>query len=322
MRALDALGLGEPLIARGRVNRRRRYLTAEGTTSFEIDLVDFWGGTGPCLGVSHTDLQDVLLAGAEGVPVRLGTTVAVLKEDAQGVAVAFDDGSEDRYDLVVGADGIHSSIRTLLLGEQPLGRADLASASWRFLATCPATVDCWTLLAGARALLLMVPIGRGRAYCWAALTARQQVLQRPDHHWFLSAFEGFADPAPEVLKGVGGPEQPYYSPIEEVSQPVWGLGRTVLVGDASHAMPPTMAQGASLAVEDAIVLTELLDSRDWADVAARFETRRRPRVEWIKEHTSRQARLLNLPYPLRKLAIRLVGEKLWRRSFSPLRESI
>lgn len=324
IRALDQLGLAEPLIARGKVNQRRRFLTAEGTTSFEIDLVEFWGPDARCLGVSHTDLHDVLHAGADGVPIRRGTTVDVLKEDAEGVSVVFDNGAEQRFDLVVAADGIHSSVRDLLFGEQHVvGRTDLSSASWRFVTACPSSVDCWTLFTGARAVFLILPIGHGRAYCFAAFHAREQVSQRPDHARFVSAFNDYADPVPEVLDHLERPDQVYYSPLEEVSRPVWGRGRTVLIGDAAHAMPPTMAQGASLAVEDAIVLSRLLDnSRNWANMAAQLEARRSARVGWVKEHTDRQSKLLTMPYAARKLAMRSIGEKLWKRSFSVLREPV
>jgi 2-polyprenyl-6-methoxyphenol hydroxylase-like FAD-dependent oxidoreductase len=324
IRALDHLGLAEPLIARGKVNQRRRFLTAEGATSFEIDLVEFWGPGARCLGVGHTDLHDVLLAGVAGGPIRRGTTVDVLKEDAHGVSVVFDDGAEQRFDLVVAADGIRSSIRNLLFGEQHVvGRTDLSSASWRFVTACPSSVDCWTLFTGARAVFLILPIGHGRAYCFAAFTAREQVSQRPDHARFVSAFKDYADPVPEVLHQLERPDKVYYSPLEEISHPVWGRGRTVLIGDAAHAMPPTMAQGASLAVEDAIVLARLLDtSRNWANMATRLESQRNDRVTWVKQHTDRQSKLLTIPYAARKLAMRTAGEKLWKRSFSPLREPV
>lgn len=322
IRALRQLGLGDQLISRGQVNTRRRYLTAEGKTSFEIDLADFWQETGPCLGVTRADLHDVLLSGVDGAPVRLGTTVDIVKQDASGVWVVFHDGSEEHYDLLVGADGIHSSIRTQLFGPEAVGRADLVSACWRFLTACPATVDCWTLLAGASAYFLVVPTGDDRAYCWAAFSARQRVAGQPAEAQFRSAFEGFAAPVPQVMRQIDY-DQLHYSTIEEVRRPTFGRGRTVLIGDAAHAMPPTMAQGAALAFEDAIVLAELLAADpDWTDVAARLASRRRQRVEWVKEHTSRQSRMLNLPYALRKRAVRLAGETLWRRSFAPLREPV
>jgi 2-polyprenyl-6-methoxyphenol hydroxylase-like FAD-dependent oxidoreductase len=321
--ALDHLGLAAPLIPKGAINRRRRFLTAEGRTLFEIDLVDFWGPDRPSLGVRHTDLHDVLLAGAAGVPIRRGVTVDVLKPNADGVRVVFDDGTAGRFALVVGADGLRSSVRGML-GEGPtVTPNDVASASWRFVTTCPDSVDCWTLLGGAGSLFLMVPIGGGRAYCFAGVNARGKVVDRPDHGRLLAMFEDYADPVPEVLATLEGPEQLYHSLLEDLSVPTWGRGRAVLVGDAAHAMLPSMAQGAALATEDAIVLADLLaERRDWSDAAERLGARRGERVSWVMEHTNRQTRMLTLPYALRKAVMRLAGEKVWKRSFSPLREPV
>jgi 2-polyprenyl-6-methoxyphenol hydroxylase-like FAD-dependent oxidoreductase len=84
-----------------------------------------------------------------------------------------------------------------------------------------------------------------------------------------------------------------------------------------------MAQGAALAFEDAIVLADLLVAApDWTAVAQRLASRRHRRIMWVKDHMSRQARMLNLPYPVRKVALRMAGEQLWRRSFAPLRDPI
>ena len=116
------------------------------------------------------------------------------------------------------------------------------------------------------------------------------------------------------------PEDIHWSPIEQVDQHPWQRGRVVLIGDAAHAMAPTMAQGAALAMEDALVLSELLATElDPGTAGNQFEKRRRPRVEWVRAHTERQARLLHLPYLTRNLAASLAGGRLWRRSFSRLR---
>jgi FAD-dependent urate hydroxylase len=321
VRAFDHLGLAEPLVAKGRINRRRRFLTAEGRRSFEIDLVEFWGPDRPSVGLRHTDLHDVLLSGAGDVPVRRGVTVDHLAPGADGVEVVFDDGSAGRFGLVVGADGLRSSIRRLVGGGPTVTPNDVASASWRFLVPCPDSVDCWTLVTGPEGVFLVLPIGGGLAYCFAGLNARARAVDRNDLAGFVSSYADYAAPVPEVLASLDGPDRMYFSPLEDLSGPTWGRGRTVLIGDAAHAMLPSMAQGASMAAEDAIVLADLLAATpDWADAAERLAARRHERVSWVMEHTNRQARLLTLPYALRKAVMRLAGERVWKRSFSPLRD--
>jgi 2-polyprenyl-6-methoxyphenol hydroxylase-like FAD-dependent oxidoreductase len=189
--------------------------------------------------------------------------------------------------------------------------------------TCPAGIDCWTLFAGASAMLLLVPIGQGRAYCFAALNGGQQVTQPMTIEQFRGMFAHFVAPVREVVGGVDQMRLLYASPIDELRAPVWGSGRTVLIGDAAHGMSPAMAQGAALAVEDALTLAALLrNDTDWSSAPERLAAARDRRVAWVMRHTSRQARMLQLPYPLRRRALRLVGERVWRRSFAPLRAPI
>ena len=193
--------------------------------------------------------------------------------------------------------------------------------SWRFLAPRPRTVDCWAAYAGAHAGFLMVPVDDDRVYCFAALSARPPA-GRPDAEVLRAAFEGFADPVPEVVRHAAA-GRPHFAAIEEVPRTQWGRGQCVLIGDAAHAVAPTMAQGAALAFEDALVLADLLASTtEWTGVAEHLAGRRRARVEWVRRHTSRQSRMLTLPYALRTVVLRAAGATLWRRSFAPLREPL
>jgi 2-polyprenyl-6-methoxyphenol hydroxylase-like FAD-dependent oxidoreductase len=134
-------------------------------------------------------------------------------------------------------------------------------------------------------------------------------------------FDEFVSPVTDVVKTLNAaPEEIFFSSLDEVDQSPWHRGRVVLIGDAAHAMAPTMAQGAALAMEDALVLSELLAAEsdpDWA--MQKFEERRRPRVDWVREHTERQASLLRLPFAIRNLSAGLIGRRLWERSFSLLR---
>jgi len=90
---------------------------------------------------------------------------------------------------------------------------------------------------------------------------------------------------------------------EEVERDEWRSGRVLLIGDAAHACSPTLAQGGSLAIEDAVLLAELLASPISMESALdEFVTRRRPRAEWVRARTHYQIELLNAGAPHEHLA--------------------
>ena len=110
------------------------------------------------------------------------------------------------------------------------------------------------------------------------------------------------------------PPSPYYSPIEVVRLDSCHKSRVVLIGDAAHATAPVGApvgaQGAAMAAEDALVLAELLATRDdWATVGVEFQGRRRPRVEHVQKMTDRLSGTAGLPGWLRDAILPLAGPR-------------
>ena len=119
------------------------------------------------------------------------------------------------------------------------------------------------------------------------------------------------------------PGQLYYSPVEEVHCARWSRGRLALIGDAAHATGPVWAQGAALALEDAIVLADLLAERsDWSRVGAEFERLRRPRVAHVQAATDRMSRIAALPARLRDLVAPVLGPRAYRDAYRPLRTPV
>ena len=111
----------------------------------------------------------------------------------------------------------------------------------------------------------------------------------------------------------------WFAPVEEVSPPTWSKGRVVLIGDAAHASSPNMAEGASMAMEDALVLAEALSTGSGVDTAlASFRARRTKRVEHVQHTTHRRDRLRYLHPLVRRTIMGVAGHRTFRAHYRPL----
>jgi 2-polyprenyl-6-methoxyphenol hydroxylase-like FAD-dependent oxidoreductase len=312
VRALGALGLEAELRDRAHEITHQRFLDHRGRVLLDVDLSAIWGATGPCVAISHRNLHEIL---RQGIAVRLGTTINELHGDGPLVDAAFENGGTGSYDLAVGADGARSWVRAAVFG----GGAPrfVGQASWRFVIDGFPEVTAWTVRLGRGRAFLTIPLGGGRIYCYADVNAAAPSDPTAgDPARLGELFGGFAQPVPTILKErlpAGG--RPYFSPIEEVVHERWVRGQVVLVGDAAHAMSPNMAEGAGMALEDAIVLAETIAA---GRPLEEFEARRQPRVAFVQTQTHQRDRTRNLPAIARNAALRLAGQRIFRGNYSRL----
>lgn len=288
--ALAGLGFADAVRPFAHPITRMRIGDQRGRLLVDLPMDDVWGAGSQCLCVRRADLHRVL---AEGTKVRYG--------------VDLSDVDTDGYDLVVGADGVRSAVRRRTFpGVEP--RA-VGLVAWRYLADGFGEEGTWRAWQGADRAFLAVALGGGRAYCYA------ESDHSPAGDW-RELFAGFAGPVRDlVAQGAGA----HVGAVEEVSVETPVAGRTVLVGDAAHANPPNMAQGAAMAFEDAIVLADHLSRLPPDEALSSFATRRAPRVEWVRTQTRRRDKARHLPPPVRDTVIRLAGRRIIRGNFALLR---
>jgi 2-polyprenyl-6-methoxyphenol hydroxylase-like FAD-dependent oxidoreductase len=285
----------------------------------EIDLAELWDGVGLCLALHRSGLRDVLRDGAGEVPIRMGTDLRGLTQGDGKVSVEFGDGTAGEYDLVIGADGIHSTVRQLVFGDETNARP-VGQLGWRFVTACPAEVTTWSVMLGHRTAFLMIPIGDGRVYCYCDVVSTPEGEGNED---LGRLFGGFAQPAPSIIESLPDSAAVHRATIEEVAIRSWSRNNVVLVGDAAHATSPNMAEGAAMALEDGVVLADCLHRHDAIPVAlAAFETRRRPRTEWVRAQTHRRDRTRYLPALVRNAVLRAAGRRIFRSNYRPLRDEI
>jgi FAD-dependent urate hydroxylase len=317
VRALSGLGLGTQVAELAACIERQRFADHRGRLLFDIEMADVWNGVGHCLALHRAELHQVLLAGVRDVPIRWGHSLQAVTVDDEGVTVKFSDGVIGRYELVLGADGLHSTVRRLIF-DHPAPRP-VGQYARRFVVAWPQAAPTWSVLLGKDTSFLTIPIGNGRMYCYCdgPLTFPPPPLRE--------LLAGYAEPVPTLLdaldKASSGDGTGHAGAVEEVVLDSWSHGAVLLIGDAAHATSPNMAQGAAMALEDAIVLSECLTAADSIPNAfAVYERRRRPRTDWVLRLTHRRDRTRTLAPAARNRVLKLLGQRIFHANYRPLRE--
>jgi FAD-dependent urate hydroxylase len=221
---------------------------------------------------------------------------------------------------VIGADGIQSAVRRLIFEPTAVPRP-VGQVGWRFLAPRPAEVTTWSVMLGRGTAFLTVPLDSDRVYCYCDVVSPRDhdTLERAPAEPPGELFSEFADPAATLLDGLDTETEIHVSTIEEVALECWAHERIVLIGDAAHATSPNMAQGAAMALEDALVITDCLHRIPAIpDAVAAFQARRRPRTDWVRVQTHRRDHTRHLPAPIRDNVLRFLGRRIFHANYRPL----
>jgi 2-polyprenyl-6-methoxyphenol hydroxylase-like FAD-dependent oxidoreductase len=315
VRALNSLGLGAQIAQFAVSIKRQRVADHRGRLLFDVETADMWNGVGPCLALHRAQLHQVLLAGIGDVPITWGHSPQAMTVEDQDVTVKFSDGGVDRYHLVLGADGLHSTVRRLLF-DAPAPRP-VGQYARRFVVAWPEAAPIWSVLLGHGSSFLTIPIGDGRMYCYCdgPLTSPPPPLRE--------LLAGYAEPVPTLLDALdqAGDGIGHAGAVEEVVLDSWSHGAVLLIGDAAHATSPNMAQGAAMALEDAVILAECLTAAAGiADGITTYERRRRPRTEWVVRQTHNRDRTRKLRPAMRNLLLKRFGPRIFHANYRPLRQ--
>ena len=230
------------------------------------------------LGVGRPALHRVLgdAARSAGADVRLGLTVTALREHADKVEVVFSDGATGSFDLVIGADGVHSQTRAMLFSDAP-EPAFTGQSVWRYNLPRLPDLDALHAYNG--------PIGVGLVPMSDALMYMYVTTPEPDNPRYpraglaavmRSKVTGCAPAIRALAEQITDDDGVVYRPLEVLLlETPWYRGRTLLLGDAAHATTPHLGQGAGMAFEDGLVLAEELARHDElsAALAAWFQRR-------------------------------------------------
>ncbi|WP_369227026.1 FAD-dependent oxidoreductase [Streptomyces sp. R39] len=290
LRVLRELGVWEEVKASGAAFDAFAVTAPDGTLLNLVQDYRTGGDDLPAtLGMQRPRLQQILIDAVResGAAIRLGTTVETLEQGAYGVSVRFSDGTAGHYDLVIGADGLNSATRAMIgIGDKP---EPTGMAAWRVSAPRAGGMDhTTTAYGGATYIAGYTPTGPTTVYAFLVERCRDRNSLPPASYAdeMRGLMKGYGGAWPEIARHVLDPAKVNYTWFHRLLiEGPWHRGRVVLIGDAVHCCPPTLAQGAAMTLEDASVLTELLIiGKNWDDdLLQTFHERRVPRVRTVVE---------------------------------------
>jgi len=233
---------------------------------------------GPTMIVSRTALHRALIKnlGSE-TRIRLGTTVGSLTQDEKGVKVTFSDGASELFNLVVGADGIHSQIRELVFGKTRLKWYGWSIwAFWTPKGFLPPR-GAIELLSGGKMYFEYPLEDRAVVMFGAAIEPRTEDPLEHRREELQELFKNFHPLVNRMISAVEKDVRIFHDDLAYIDMAEWYNGRVALMGDAQHGSSPVTGMGASMALEDAFVLAEELLKTGAQSVPAALEryTRRR-----------------------------------------------
>jgi 2-polyprenyl-6-methoxyphenol hydroxylase-like FAD-dependent oxidoreductase len=242
------------------------------------------------MGMPRPELTRILLEHAQraGANVRFGAKVTGLDARSdEGVEVFLDGESAGVYDLLIGADGLNSTVRELIGIEQkpePTGMG-----IWRTFVSRPAEVERSELYYGGPVFIAgYTPTGEDSMYAFLVEKAEDRfgISDEDATRIMLEESRAYSGPWDSIRADLeGGAHANYTWFTKHIVDGPWNRGRVVIIGDAAHSCPPTIAQGAAQGLEDAVVLAELLTGRDAVDQGLwdEFHARRLPRATRVVE---------------------------------------
>lgn len=287
LRALRAVGVLDECLQAGFQFDRARFCDASGKLIVEVPS-ELGGDVPANNALTRPALQRILLGAVSraGANLRRGVTISDLWQDADRVQVDFSGGGSGEFDLVAAFDGINSAMRRHLFGSayEPVFTG---YGCWRVPFPRPADVACTHIFQGIGAKPGVIPLNEDEMYMFLVTPEPGRPRHDPAKFDVLvrERMAGFTGLPGELRDSITGPDGIVYSPLSEVMLPLpWHQGRVVVLGDAAHACVPHITQGAAMALEDAVVLAELLDTAMPVEQAlAALGGRRWPRCKLVQD---------------------------------------
>lgn len=276
----ERMGLMAELRERGYLMERVLMVDSRGGTQAALDVApmrEVLGGR--FITVARADLATALLGACRGIPCHFGVAIGSIEDDGAGVTATLSDGRRERFDLVIGADGLHSQVRASVFGPQVVFERSLDCyvAAYRIRGyrprdgltfvshTVPQRHIARMALHDDETLILLI--------CRGGLIGPPPPRER-QRDALRGAFANVGWEAPAMLAALGDDVELYFDRVSQIHLPRWSAGRVALVGDAAACASLLAGEGTGLAMIEAFVLAGEIHRAggDWARAFAAYES--------------------------------------------------
>lgn len=268
MRILQRLGIAEKVIEQAGVMKAIRWVDQHGRLINEVSIAD---RQCPAVALHRADLQGILVEALPGSSIHLGKRFVEYSQNADRVVATFAEADVEA-EILIGADGIHSRVRSQFLNDgEPIFRGYTV---WRGISSLvPDEIPDKTAIEfhGRGKRFGLGPVGMERIGWWASANGTYQNA----HHELLPLFKDWAPAVIQLIEATPASSILKTAASDRPSNRNWGTGRMTLLGDAIHPTTPNLGQGGCLAMEDAMMLTRCLEKYGVREEALRRYERAR-----------------------------------------------
>jgi 2-polyprenyl-6-methoxyphenol hydroxylase-like FAD-dependent oxidoreductase len=286
LRALDKIGLARACVEAGAAFPGWRIYDASGNVLMDAPSTsDAAPDYPPNNGITRPKLHDILMRAAvgAGAAIHFGVRIDRFQDTAAGVDVRFTNGETGRYDLIVGSDGLHSDLRRRLFGDAYQPQCT-GQGVWRYNLPRPTDLEWGALFVGPDTKVGLVPLSPTLMYMLIVTadgdTRMEGARMADEMRRRLASYTGLVEQLKALITDA---DAVVYRPMESVLlPPPWMKGNVLLIGDAAHSTTPHLAQGAAMAIEDAVLLGELMGGdAPVPKLLEEFMNRRFARVKFV-----------------------------------------
>jgi len=315
------IGLQEELLAKSQILDSLITTDEKGNLLDKIDFKTLYEKTAlPSVGIHREDLHRILFENSSQENMLYSSEFMHLREDDN--QVTFTNGSTQKYNHIIAADGVSSALRKQLFGEEPL--RDTKQACWRFVMDSPQNYDRTTAyeMWGDQKRVGIFPIGKDKLYCYlvSSQSGDENKREVDEVLALFDSFEGNWSIVKEhiELKSL----KLLFNPLADTQSITLQKDGIVFIGDSGHSTTPNLGQGAAMAIESAYSFYELLKEHDYQDAVVEYEKRRIKKVTTIKERSIVIGKLAHMRsrflQKVRNTIMKIIPSALTQKEFEKL----